>query len=126
MSLYAVLVFVHVTSPITLSAGNLISLFGLLALRPAQRVEQVRAILGPLALSEPVSAIALVLTPAAGLIMTVTSWGWRNGWITVALGSFVLLLSMGVITGTAPGRDCQAGQRDARWPAPRVGRASYP
>jgi hypothetical protein len=69
----------------------------------AQRVEQVRAILGLLALSEPVSAIALVLTPAAGLIMTITSWGWRNGWINVALGSFALLLSMGVITGTCRG-----------------------
>ena len=103
MSLYAVLVFVHVTSAITLSAGNLLSLFGLFALRRAQRIEQVRAILGLLALSEPVSAIALVLTPAAGLIMTVTTWGWRNGWINVALGSFVLLLSMGVITGLRRG-----------------------
>jgi hypothetical protein len=103
MSLHTLLVFVHVISAIVLSAGNLISLFGLLALRRAQRVEQVRAILSLLALSEPVSAIALVLTPAAGLIMTVTSWGWRNGWINVALGSFVLLLSMGVITGTRRG-----------------------
>ncbi|SRR6266496_1061586 len=103
MRLYTLLVFVHVTSAITLSAGTLISLFGLLALRRAQRVEQVRAILGLLALSEPVSAIALVLTPAAGLTMTVTTWGWRNGWINVALGSFVLLLSMGVITGTRRG-----------------------
>src|SRR6266545_2741597 len=103
MSLYAVLVFVHVTSAITLSAGNLISLFGLLALRRSQRVEQVRAILGLLALSEPVSAIALVLTLVAGLTMTVSTWGWHNGWINVALGSFVLLLSMGVITGTRRG-----------------------
>src|SRR5262249_30241683 len=100
---YTLLVFVHVTSAITLSAGNLISLFGLLALRRAQRVEQVRAILGLLAQSEPVSAIALVLTPVAGLIMTVTSWGWHNGWINVALGSFVLLLPVGVITGTRRG-----------------------
>jgi hypothetical protein len=47
MSLYTLLVFVHVTSAITLSAGNLISLFGLLALRRAARVEQVRAIVLP-------------------------------------------------------------------------------
>jgi hypothetical protein len=103
VSLYTILVFVHVTSAIGLSAGNLISLFGLFAMRRAQRVEQVRAILGLLALSEPVSAIALVLTPAAGVTMTITTWGWRNGWITVALGSFVLLLSMGVITGLRRG-----------------------
>ena len=103
MTLHTLLVFVHVTSAIALSAGNLISLFGLFALRRAQRVEQVRAILGLLALSEPVSAIALVLTPAAGITLTITAWGWRNGWITVALGSFVLLLSMGVITGLRRG-----------------------
>ena len=103
MSLYTILVFVHVTSAIGLSAGNLISLFGLFAMRRALRVEQVRAILGLLTLSEPVSAIALVLTPAAGVTMTITTWGWRNGWITVALGSFVLLLSMGVITGLRRG-----------------------
>jgi hypothetical protein len=103
MSLYTLLVFVHVISAIGLSAGTLISLFGLLALRRAQRVEQVRSILGLLALSEPVAAIALVLTPAAGLIMTATSWGWQNGWINVALGSFVLLLPVGAITGRRRG-----------------------
>jgi len=103
MSLHTLLVFVHVTSAITLSTGTLISLYGLFALRRAQRVEQVRAILGLLTQSEPISAIALVLTPVAGLIMTVTSWGWHNGWINVALGSFVLLLPVGAITGTRRG-----------------------
>ena len=103
MSLHTLLVFVHVTSAIGLSAGTLLSLFGLFALRRSQRVEQVRAILDLLALSEPVSAIALVLTPAAGLIMTVTTWGWHNGWINVALGSFVLLLPVGAITGVRRG-----------------------
>jgi hypothetical protein len=99
MSLHTILVFVHVISAIGLSAGSLISLFGMLALRRAQRVEQVRSVLGLLALSEPVSGIALVLTPAAGLTMTIATWGWQNGWISVALGTFVLLLPVGVITG---------------------------
>lgn len=100
MSLHSLLVFVHVISAIALSAGTLISLFSLLAIRRAERVEQVRSILGLVALSEPVSGIALVLTPTAGLIMTVTSWGWQNGWINVALGSMMLLLlPVGAITG---------------------------
>jgi hypothetical protein len=49
MRFYTLLVFVHVTSAIGLSAGNLLSLYGLFALRRAQRIEQVRAILGLLA-----------------------------------------------------------------------------
>jgi hypothetical protein len=122
MSLYLILVFVHVVSAITLAAGGLISLFGLFALRRAQRVEQVRSILGLLALSEPGAAVALVLTPAAGLVMTVTTWGWQQGWINVALGSMVLLLlPAGAITGTrrsaiAPGsRSCPMDLSQRRW-----------
>jgi uncharacterized membrane protein len=99
MNLHMFLVFVHVISAIALSTGTLLSLFSLLALRRAERVEQVRSILELVALTEPVSGIALFLTPAAGLIMTVNTWGWQNGWINVALGSFVLLLPVGAITG---------------------------
>jgi hypothetical protein len=95
------LVFVHVSSAITVAASGLLSLLGLFAMQRAQRVEQVRSILGLLALSEPLAATALVLTPAAGIIMTVTTWGWQHGWITVALGSMILLLlPVGAITGT--------------------------
>jgi hypothetical protein len=92
MNWHMLLVFIHVTSAIALSAGALISLFGLLALRRAQRIEQVQSILGLLTLAEPVSGVALVLTPAAGLLMTINTWGWHNGWINVALGSMALLL----------------------------------
>lgn len=99
MSFHTLLIFVHVISAIALSTGTLLSLFSLLAIRRAERVEEVRSILGLVALAEPVSGIALVLTPAAGLIMTANTWGWQNGWINVALGSFVLLLPAGAITG---------------------------
>jgi uncharacterized membrane protein len=99
MSLHSFLVFVHVTSAMALSTGTLLSLFSLLALRRAKRIEQVRSILDLVALSEPISGIALILTPLAGFIMTIDTWGWQHGWINVALGSFVLLLPVGAITG---------------------------
>jgi uncharacterized membrane protein len=99
MSLHSFLVFVHVISAMALATGTLLSLFSLLALRRAKRIDQVRSILGLVALSEPVSGIALVLTPLAGLMMTINTWGWQHGWINVALGSFVLLLPVGAITG---------------------------
>jgi uncharacterized membrane protein len=98
MSFHTVLVFVHVISAMGLAAGTLLSLFSLLALRRAQRTEQVRSMLGLVALSEPISGISLVLTPTAGIIMTVNTWGWQNGWINVALASFLLLLPVGAIT----------------------------
>jgi hypothetical protein len=73
----------------------------MIALWRAQRIEQARSTLELVALSEPVTAIALILTPAAGLIMTFNTWGWQNGWINVALGSMVLLmLPVGAIAGT--------------------------
>ncbi len=99
MSLNRILIFVHVMSAMFLSAGTLITLLSLLALRRAQRVEQARAILALLALSEPVAAISLILTPLAGIIMTITSWSLEVAWITIALGSFILLLPVGAFTG---------------------------
>jgi len=99
MSLHSLLVFVHVISAMALATGTLLSLFSLFALRRAKRIDQVRSILGLVALSEPVSGIALILTPLAGLMMTINTWGWQHGWINVALGSFVLLLPVGAITG---------------------------
>lgn len=101
MSLHTILVFVHVISAIALSSGALLSVLSMIALRRASRIEQARSILELLALSEPVIGIALILTPAIGLIMTFNTWGWQNGWINVALGSMVLLmLPVGAIAGT--------------------------
>jgi hypothetical protein len=100
LHLHTILVFIHVMSAVGLSASALISLLGLLAMQRAQRVEQVRAVIGLLALSEPIAGVTLVLTPLAGLIMTITTWGWQNGWINVALGSMALLLLVGAIIGT--------------------------
>jgi uncharacterized membrane protein len=100
MGLSPILVFVHVIGAIALSAGTFISLLGMVALRRAQRVDEARSILRLLALSEPISGIALVVTPVAGLLMTLNTWGWQHAWINVALVSMVLLLlPVGAITG---------------------------
>lgn len=101
MTFHSIFVFVHVVSAIVLAGGTFISLFGLIALRRAQRVEEARSILGLLRLSEPLSALSLVLTPVAGLVLIINVWGWQNAWINVALGSMIcLLLPVGAITGT--------------------------
>jgi hypothetical protein len=101
MNLSVFLLLVHIFGAIGYSAGTLMSLFGLLALRRVERVEQARSILKLMDLPGPVSGISLLLVVATGLYMTITLWGWQTGWIDVALGSLVvLLLPTGAVMGT--------------------------
>jgi uncharacterized membrane protein len=119
MNWYSLLVFIHVVSAIILSAGTLLSLFGQIALRRAERVEQARSILGLLAISEPVVGIAIVLTPVVGIIMTVNTWGWQTGWINVALGSMLFLLfPVGAFTGIRRGKIAKAVEHMPDGPLP--------
>lgn len=98
MSLYAILLYVHVIGAIGYSAGALISLLGLSSLRRARSVEEARSLLGLLELTGMISGISLLFTIIPGLYMTATAWGWL-GWNGVALGSLVLLLAMGQLMG---------------------------
>jgi uncharacterized membrane protein len=100
MSLDTILVYIHVIGAIGYFAGTIMSVFGLLALRRAERVEETRSILGLIALSDPVAAISLLITIAVGLYMTITRWGWQNAWINVSLGSLVLLMPVATVVGT--------------------------
>src|SRR4029453_11702309 len=52
--------------------------------------------------------------------MTITTWGWHNGWITVALGSFVLLLPVGAITGTRRGAIAKLVKEMPDGPLPKL------
>ncbi len=101
MNLGDFLLLVHVLGAIGYSAGTLISLFGLSALRRVRRVEQARVLLGLMELPGPVSGVSLLLVVVTGLYMTITTWGWQTGWIDVALGSLVvLLMPTGAVMGT--------------------------
>ena len=99
MNLHVIFLYVHVIGAIGYSAGVLISVLGLSSLRRARSVEGVRSLLELQELTGLVSGISLLFTIIAGLYMAATTWGWQTGWINVALGSLVLLLSMGVLMG---------------------------
>jgi len=88
--------FLHVIGAIGYSAGVIITLLGLVALRRAQRVEQVRTLVGLVGLSDPVAIVSALLILSAGIYMTVTVWGWQTAWINVALVTIVLLAALGV------------------------------
>ncbi len=92
MSLYTIVLFLHVSGDIGLFIGIGTQLFSLAALRRAKNVAQVRAIVGLITMSDSVSVVSALLTIAAGLYMALTVWGLQTGWIAVALASIIVLL----------------------------------
>ncbi len=97
MSLYTIALFVHVSGAIGFLLGIGTWVLGLVALRRAQRGEQVRALAALVALSDPVAVISILLLLAAGLYMALAVWGLQTGWIDVVLGSFVLMAPMSAV-----------------------------
>ena len=92
MSIYTIVLFVHVVGAIGyfLSIGT--QLFILVGLRRAQRVEQVRALIHLNDLSGPFGAGSAVVLLAAGLYLALSAWSLLTGWILVALISLLLIV----------------------------------
>src|SRR5436309_12997090 len=92
MSIYSIILFVHVIGAIGYFLGIGTQLFVLVGLRRAQRVEQVRALIQLNDLSGPVSGISVLLLLAAGLYLAITAWSLLTSWILVALISLILMV----------------------------------
>jgi small-conductance mechanosensitive channel len=92
MSIYNIVLFVHVIGAIGYFLGMGILLFILLGLRRAQRVEHVRALIHLNDLSAPVSAASAVLLLVTGLYLALTAWSLLTSWILVALISLLLMV----------------------------------
>jgi hypothetical protein len=95
MTVYTLVLFLHVIGAVGVFIGFGIWLCGLAAIRRAHRVEQVRAIVALITSSDPVTVASILLLAAAGLYLALTTWGLRTGWIDVAIVSFVLLAPVG-------------------------------
>ena len=95
MSIYTIVLFLHASGAIGYFIGTGTWLFGLSALRRAQRVEQVRALTNLVGRSGPLFGISVLLILATGLYMALTAWGLRTGWIDVALISLILIAPLG-------------------------------
>src|SRR6266480_6131257 len=92
MSIYTIVLFVHIIGAIGyfLSIGTW--LFILVGLRRAQRVEHVRALIKLNDLSGPFGAGSAVVLLIAGLYLALTAWSLLTGWILVALISLLLMV----------------------------------
>src|SRR5215471_7996154 len=95
MSIYTIVLFLHVSGAIGYFVGMGTWLFVLAALRRAQRVEQVRALTNIAGRSGPLFGISVLLILVTGLYMAITAWDLRTGWIAVALISLILIAPLG-------------------------------
>ena len=95
MSLYSLLLFVHVSGAICLFIGFGTWFLGITAIARAAGVEQVRTIADLLLIVRLVVPAGALLVIIAGLMMTVAAWGIQTGWIAVALGSLIIIGPVG-------------------------------
>jgi MFS family permease len=100
MSLHNIALFLHVVGALAFGAGAFLSLSTFWALRRAQRVEQVRSILGLFSFAGPILGIGMLLNFVTGLYMTADTWGWQTPWIIVAIVTLFLYIGAGAVMGT--------------------------
>jgi Predicted integral membrane protein (DUF2269) len=92
MSIYNIILFVHVIGAIGYSLSIGTWLFILVGLRRAQHVEQVRTLIRLNDLSGPFGAGSAVVLLAAGLYLALSAWSLLTSWILVALVSLILIV----------------------------------
>jgi hypothetical protein len=97
MSIYNLALFVHVVGAIGIFAGMGAFVFGVAALRRAQRVEQVRLLTALILASSNLVVGSIVVLGIAGFYMAITVWGIQATWIVVATVSFLLLIPLGLL-----------------------------
>jgi hypothetical protein len=95
MSLYTIMLFIHVSGAVCLFVGMGIWLFGSTAIARAARVEQVRTLAELMLMVRNVVPVSALLVIVAGVTMTWTAWGFQTGWIAVAVGSLALIGPIG-------------------------------
>jgi hypothetical protein len=105
MSEYSILLFLHVTGAILIFTGIATLIFGVVAMRLASTVDQVRAVARPILVGrkiglehisviDVVTMIGIVLTAGTGLYMAM-NWGFGRGWVEAAIASFALMAPIG-------------------------------
>jgi hypothetical protein len=100
MTLYSIVLFLHVVAAMGLFAALGIEWVLLVHLRRASSGEQARTWLTLFLRLRPLFGLSLAIILLAGLYMTIDVWGW-DPWILVALGSMVMLGAIGgALTGT--------------------------
>jgi hypothetical protein len=95
VSFYTLMLFVHVSGAICLFIGMGIWLFGITAIARATRVEQVRTLADLMLMARMIVPVGAFVVIAAGLTMTLSTWGLQTGWIAAALGGLGIIGPIG-------------------------------
>jgi hypothetical protein len=95
MSLYSIMLFIHVSGAICLFIGMSIWLFGIIAISHTSRVEQVRELAELMVMVRLVVPASALVVVVAGLTMARIAWGLYTGWIAVAIGGLFLIGPIG-------------------------------
>jgi hypothetical protein len=97
MNLYTFILFAHVCGAIGIFFGLGAWVFGVGAIRQAQRVEQVRLLLNVINASGRLVVGGILVLGVAGFYMAATVWGIKASWIIVATISFLLLVPLSLL-----------------------------
>jgi hypothetical protein len=93
MTLYSLMLFLHIASVLCLFGANALEVVALLRLRSVRTTAQVSEWMAVMRGVEIVPPLSAVLVLASGCYMAFTVWGWSQGWIDLAL-FLVLLLGL--------------------------------
>jgi uncharacterized membrane protein len=97
MNLFTLALFVHICGAIGIFGSLGAMVFGAVALRGAQRTEDVRLLTRLINIAGNVAAVCIVVLGIAGFYMAATVWGVGATWIIVATISFILLAPFGLL-----------------------------
>jgi hypothetical protein len=100
MSVYSVVLFLHIVGALGLFVALGIEFLTVSRLRSAATAEQAREWLSALGGIRVVGPIALVTILFPGLYMAATSTGWQ-GWNVAALGAMIVMAALGAASNAA-------------------------
>jgi hypothetical protein len=95
MNIYNIVLFLHIISAIGVFIGISVLLLGVVLLRRAQGVEQVRSTLAFVTTALPIAGFSMLLLLAAGFYLALTAWSLGTSWIAVTLISLLLMIALG-------------------------------
>jgi hypothetical protein len=95
MNIYTIVLFLYIISAIGVCIGISVVLLGVVLLRRAQGVEQVRSTLAFVTIAFPIAGFSMLLLLAAGFYLALSAWSLRTSWIAVTLVSLLLMIALG-------------------------------
>jgi hypothetical protein len=99
MTLYSVVLFVHVVSALGIFAALTLEAVGLIRLRRATTASEARLWLEFVPGLPALAIGSLVFLLLSGIFMTAQMSGWMLAWPRVAMGALILIGPLGAVTG---------------------------